>query len=55
MGGHMWIRIPLVPGVNDSDEELTNIARAVESLGSAVLNIRQPNFLPKHFSKPSDH
>jgi pyruvate formate lyase activating enzyme len=41
---NVWIRVPLVPGVNDSPAELEAIARFV----SRLRGVRQVNLLPYH-------
>ena len=33
LGKHIWIRVPLIPGINDDDEHLSALARHVKSLG----------------------
>jgi pyruvate formate lyase activating enzyme len=40
----IWIRVPVIPGVNDSERELEGLARFVASLPS----VRQVNLLPYH-------
>jgi pyruvate formate lyase activating enzyme len=41
---NIWIRIPVIPSVNDSAEELEDMARFVAS----VRGVRQVNLLPYH-------
>ena len=41
---NIWIRIPVIPGLNDSAEELEDVARFVAS----VQGVRQVNLLPYH-------
>jgi pyruvate formate lyase activating enzyme len=41
---NIWIRIPVIPGINDKHEELNAIARFLSSLSG----IRQVNLLPYH-------
>lgn len=40
----IWLRIPLVPGVNDDDEELAGMAHLASTLGA----VRQVSILPYH-------
>lgn len=40
---HVWIRVPLIPGLNDNEEHLTALARHVKSLG-----VDRTFFLPYH-------
>lgn len=40
----LWLRIPIVPGVNDDSAELERLARFAASLG----RVRQVNLLPYH-------
>ena len=40
----IWIRVPVIPGINDSEEELEATARFVASLPS----VQQVNLLPFH-------
>jgi pyruvate formate lyase activating enzyme len=42
--GNIWIRVPLIPGVNDASEELAAIARFAAGLSG----VRQVNVLPFH-------
>ena len=39
----IWIRVPLIPGINDDDEHLTALTRYVKSLG-----VDRTYFLPYH-------
>ncbi len=41
---NLWIRVPVIPGINDSPEELAAIARLARSLPA----VRQVNLLPYH-------
>jgi pyruvate formate lyase activating enzyme len=41
---NVWIRIPLIPGINDQPEELAAMAEFVQGLQS----IKQVNLLPYH-------
>ncbi|MGA2497726.1 MAG: glycyl-radical enzyme activating protein [Tepidisphaeraceae bacterium] len=41
---NIWIRVPIIPGVNDAPEELAAIARLARSLPS----VKQVNLLPYH-------
>lgn len=40
----IWLRVPLVPGVNDDDEELADMAR----IASRLRAVRQVSILPYH-------
>jgi pyruvate formate lyase activating enzyme len=40
----IWLRIPLVPGVNDYDEQLAGMAHLASTLGA----VRQVSILPYH-------
>jgi pyruvate formate lyase activating enzyme len=40
----IWIRVPVIPGINDSERELKELARFAASLPS----VRQVNLLPYH-------
>jgi len=40
----IWIRIPVIPGINDSEEELEAIAR----VAAAIPSVQQVNLLPFH-------
>jgi pyruvate formate lyase activating enzyme len=40
----IWIRVPVMPGINDSERELTGLARFAAGLPS----VRQVNLLPYH-------
>jgi pyruvate formate lyase activating enzyme len=40
----IWIRVPVIPGINDSERELKVLARFAASLPS----VRQVNLLPYH-------
>lgn len=42
--GAIWLRIPLIPGINDSDAELDGMARLAKSLPG----VRQVNLIPYH-------
>ena len=42
--GNIWIRVPIIPGLNDSDRELEALARCA----AAVPGVRQVNVLPYH-------
>jgi pyruvate formate lyase activating enzyme len=42
--GNIWLRIPIIPGLNDAEEELDAMARFAASLGG----VRQINLLPYH-------
>jgi pyruvate formate lyase activating enzyme len=42
--GNVWVRIPLVPGVNDAPEDLEQLAR----LAASIPAVRQINLLPYH-------
>ena len=42
--GNIWLRIPIIPGLNDADEELDAMARFAASVGG----VRQINLLPYH-------
>jgi pyruvate formate lyase activating enzyme len=42
--GNIWIRVPIIPGVNDSTQQLDAIAR----FAASVPGIRQINLLPYH-------
>jgi len=42
--GNLWLRIPIIPGLNDAEEELNAMARLAASLGG----VRQVNLLPYH-------
>lgn len=44
LGAAIWIRVPLVPGVNDDAESLAALARAA----AATAGVRQVNLLPYH-------
>ena len=41
---HIWLRVPVIPGINDSDENL----RAVAGLAASLRGVRQVNLLPYH-------
>jgi pyruvate formate lyase activating enzyme len=41
---NLWLRVPVIPGVNDGGEEMLAIAR----LASSVPGVRQVNLLPYH-------
>ena len=41
---NIWLRVPVIPGVNDSEENF----RALASFANALHNIRQVNLLPYH-------
>ena len=41
---HIWLRVPLIPGVNDSGENLEAIAR----FAASIHGVRQVNLLPYH-------
>ena len=41
---NLWIRVPVIPGINDAPEELAAIARLARSLPS----VKQVNLLPYH-------
>jgi pyruvate formate lyase activating enzyme len=41
---NLWVRIPLIPGVNDHPDELTAMAR----FAASVPGVRQVNLLPYH-------
>jgi pyruvate formate lyase activating enzyme len=43
LGKHIWIRIPLIPGINDDHEHLTALARYVKSLA-----VERTYLLPYH-------
>ena len=42
--GNIWLRVPVIPGVNDSEENL----RATAYFATTLANIRQVNLLPYH-------
>jgi pyruvate formate lyase activating enzyme len=42
--GNVWVRMPLVPGVNDAPEDLEQLAR----LAASIPAVRQINLLPYH-------
>ncbi len=42
--GNIWLRIPIIPGLNDAEEELSAMARFAASVGG----VRQINLLPYH-------
>jgi len=42
--GHIWIRVPIIPGLNDGARELEALARCAAS----VPGVRQVNVLPYH-------
>jgi pyruvate formate lyase activating enzyme len=42
--GQIWLRVPVIAGLNDDDRELDSIAR----LAAAVPGVRQVNLLPYH-------
>jgi pyruvate formate lyase activating enzyme len=42
--GEVWLRIPLIPGVNDGEGELDGMARLAKSLPG----VRQVNLIPYH-------
>ena len=42
--GNIWLRIPVIPGLNDTEEELDAMARLAASVGG----VRQINLLPYH-------
>jgi pyruvate formate lyase activating enzyme len=42
--GNIWLRIPVIPGVNDKPDELEAMAR----LAAKCKSIRQVNLLPYH-------
>jgi len=41
---HIWIRIPVIPGINDDDENIQSTAR----LAASIPGVRQINLLPYH-------
>lgn len=41
---HIWLRVPLIPGINDGTENLEAVAR----LASSIPGVRQVNLLPYH-------
>jgi len=41
---NVWLRVPLIPGINDALEEL----RAMAQFAASLLSIRQVNLLPYH-------
>jgi pyruvate formate lyase activating enzyme len=41
---NIWLRVPVIPGVNDSDENL----QATAEFATTLANIRQVNLLPYH-------
>ena len=43
-GANLWLRMPIIPGVNDSDSDVEAAARFVSTLGS----VRQVHLLPYH-------
>ncbi len=42
--GNIWLRIPVIPGLNDSDDQLGALARYAAS----IAGVRQVNLLPYH-------
>lgn len=44
LGANIWIRVPLVPGVNNDDESLAALAR----VAAATAGVSQVNLLPYH-------
>jgi pyruvate formate lyase activating enzyme len=42
--GNIWLRIPLIPGINDSEYDFEDLAR----LAASVHGVRQVNLLPYH-------
>lgn len=42
--GNIWIRIPLIPGLNDSDDNLTKSAEFIRSLGSSIKKVELLKF-----------
>lgn len=42
--GNIWLRIPIIPGVNDGEEEL----QAMAQLATSLRGLRQINLLPYH-------
>ncbi len=42
--GNIWLRIPLIPGINDSEEDFEILAR----FAASVRGVRQVNLLPYH-------
>lgn len=47
----LWIRVPVIPGVNDDDDNLSALAKFV----TALPNVRQVNLLPYHKSGLPKH
>jgi pyruvate formate lyase activating enzyme len=41
---HIWIRVPLIPGLNDTDDQLEALAR----FAASIPGVRQVNLLPYH-------
>lgn len=41
---NVWLRVPVIPGVNDGDDDL----RATASFAAGLHNVRQVNLLPYH-------
>ncbi len=41
---NIWLRMPIIPGLNDDDENLEAVAR----LAAAIPGVRQVNLLPYH-------
>lgn len=41
---HLWLRVPIIPGINDSEQSLEAVARFAATLSS----LRQVNLLPYH-------
>ncbi len=44
MHGNIWLRIPLIPDINDSDDDLEALAH----FAASVRGVRQANLLPYH-------
>ncbi len=42
--GNIWLRIPVIPGLNDDDEHLAEVSRLVKTTGG----VRRVNVLPYH-------
>ncbi len=45
MNKHVWIRIPVIPGINDSDEDISGFLKILEKLSEKP---EQINLLPYH-------
>lgn len=43
-GGNIWIRIPLIKGINDNDEEISSIGRFLEK----IVTVNEVQILPYH-------